>query len=92
MPTGQREANAFGLQDMLGNAAEWVDDWYDPGAYQHKQLDSAGQVEPEEKVFRGGSSLDGPASLRVSRRRSLSPNQATIYIGFRCVQVQKLAK
>jgi formylglycine-generating enzyme required for sulfatase activity len=26
---GQKRANHFGLFDMLGNAWEWVNDWYD---------------------------------------------------------------
>src|SRR5208282_6023750 len=32
---GQKRANDFGLFDVMGNASEWVNDWYDEKYYQH---------------------------------------------------------
>jgi formylglycine-generating enzyme required for sulfatase activity len=72
---GQKPANAFGLHDMHGNAAEWTLDAYTENGYaewQGKSLDSTtaihrtDQVDP--RVLRGGSWWHDPEDCRSAAR------------------------
>ena len=65
------EANAFGLKNMLGNAAEYCSDWYAPDAYTNLTDDAANPKGPSsgsEHVVRGGSFKSTPADVRCSSR------------------------
>ncbi len=68
-PVGSKKANAFGLFDVHGNVAEWVEDCYHDG-YQDAPAD--GSAWPSDncsrRVIRGGSWLYGPRSLRSASR------------------------
>lgn len=59
----------YGLHDMAGNVAEWVQDWYNPNYYKEAPL-SAPQGPPRGAIkgMRGGSWLKPVISLRVSDR------------------------
>lgn len=84
---GQKLSNAFGLYDMLGNVAEWVNDWYNPDYYKASSpTNPKGPESGTERTIRGGSFLDGPDSLRVSRRDRKPPDAAASHVGFRCAQ------
>ena len=81
----QKQANGFGLYDVLGNVWEWVNDWYDQNYYQNSPpQDPSGPVSGEERVLRGGNWYYGPRVVRVSVRHKSDP--ALIYkgVGIRC--------
>jgi formylglycine-generating enzyme required for sulfatase activity len=83
---GQGRANAFGLFDVLGNASEWVNDWYDEKYYQHSpSTDPPGPAGDGSKVLRGGPLTTAPWILRVSYRDRKDPGGRDFYDTFRCV-------
>ena len=70
---GQKQPNAWGLYDMLGNVSEWTLDQYD-----EKYFDKIGDnaIEPVippgsryPRSVRGGSYLDGAENLRSASRQ-----------------------
>ena len=83
---GQKRANGFGLFDVLGNASEWVNDWYDEKYYQHSpSIDPAGPPADGSKVLRGGPLTATPWIVRVSYRDRKDPGGRDFYDSFRCV-------
>lgn len=79
-------ASVFGVLDMAGNAAEWVNDHFDPILYQRepRARDPKGPEGGRERVVRGGSWLDGPHLLRVASRVGKAPTEVDEATGFRC--------
>jgi formylglycine-generating enzyme required for sulfatase activity len=82
---GQKEANPFGLHDMLGNVYEWCLDT-------HASYSSAAQTDPVGpsyigiREFRGGSFQD-PAVLVGTACRGWSYGGGhAVYVGFRIVR------
>jgi formylglycine-generating enzyme required for sulfatase activity len=87
-PVGKRMTNFFGLYDTEGNAAEWVQDWYDPAYYQNSPgEDPPGPSEGQHRVVRGGSWNSTPRDTRVSARASQTPDDRSPMTGFRVVRV-----
>ena len=82
---GQKQANAFGLFDMLGNVWQWTAGWsgdYQPGA----QSDPSGAEGGTTAALRGGSWTSSPQFVRVSVRLGLpTANRYNGGIGLRCV-------
>ena len=83
MPVGSYGANAWGLQDMHGNAAEWTLTTYRPYPYGDDGRDE--RLDKGRKVVRGGSWRDRPWSARSSYRLSYPPFQRVYNVGFRVV-------
>lgn len=68
---GLKQANGFGLFDMLGNVWEWCWDYSDPARY------------ADYRVMRGGGWADKPWSTRASVRRGSMPGARLDDVGFR---------
>ncbi len=70
---GQKEANAWGLYDMLGNVSEWTLDQYDEKYFEKIGDDAKAAVIPPATRYprsvRGGSYLDAPENLRSAGRQ-----------------------
>jgi formylglycine-generating enzyme required for sulfatase activity len=81
-------ATPSGIQDMAGNAAEWVSDFYVLDADGHgyparAETDPKGPATGSYHVVRGGSFLTGAAWVRAaSRVQMLDPRSPSV--GFRC--------
>jgi len=83
-PVGLKQPNEYGLYDMLGNALEWMADWYgvyDPGPV----TDPVGPESGQYRVMRGGSWNHIGRDLRVSYRVSYQPGYVGLNLGFRCL-------
>lgn len=81
---GQKQANAFGLYDMLGNVRQWAADWYGnypPGA----QSDPSGPGRGQFRALRGGSWCYSPQYARASYRVRDLPDLHNDLTGLRCV-------
>lgn len=67
---GQKQPNAYGLFDTLGNVWEWVKDSY--------------SGDPRKRILRGDSFYNLPAHGRVSDRLWATPKTAHRDMGVRC--------
>ena len=86
-PVAGRRANAWGLHDLLGNVAEWCDDWYDAEYPADARVaDPHGPPTGRLRVIRGGGWFTGPAWLSPLRRDSADPGRRTHGVGFRVVR------
>ena len=85
---GSFDPNRFGLFDMHGNVAEWVEDtWSD--TYSEAPGDGSAYVGDRQspKVVRGGGWPDIPRSLRSSSRNRLKATARNDHTGFRVARV-----
>jgi len=79
----QKQPNAFGVYDMLGNVREWVADWYGP--YNATDaIDPHGPRSGKFRVGRGGSWYDSAQIARVSSRGNNGGGCGPACHGFRC--------
>lgn len=81
-------ASAYGVDDMAGNAAEWVDAYYQP--YEGNQTSNP-EFGTKNRVIRGGTSVSALNDARTTRRFSHTPEYSaqekaanSWLVGFRC--------
>lgn len=83
-PVASFASNAFGLNDMNGNASEWVADcWHD--SYARAPTDGSAWVNPgcKEHVVRGASWASSPTQARSAFRIRAPSNTVNARVGFR---------
>ena len=85
-PVGQKQPNAWGLYDMLGNVWEWVEDCTHPN---YVGAPSTGGVweggDCSTRILRGGCWICSNQTMRASARATGDPNTRYEHgVGFRC--------
>jgi formylglycine-generating enzyme required for sulfatase activity len=84
-PVAQKQANAWGLFDLLGNAAEWTQDAYAPYP-RADETDPARPATGGQRVVRGGSFRSFPPALRCAARTGVPASYQLAHVGFRVVR------
>ncbi len=86
-PAGSFTANAFGLNDMLGNVFQWTQDcWHKD--YAGAPVDGSARREKTcvDHELRGGSWFSSPTYVRASYRNHFAADYRTSSVGFRLVR------
>ena len=85
-PANAYTPNDYGLYNMAGNVAEWVQDSYSDNSTVLNWDSNPVNLDPKEprKVVKGGSWKDFAYYLETGSRVHEMENQKRSYIGFRC--------
>ena len=84
-PVGSYPPNRWGLHDVAGNVAEWVEDAYTPSYSALSGLDPIYKdSEENRRVVRGGSWSSNAFQIGVGVRGVQPRDEASARIGFRC--------
>jgi len=83
-PVGQKQPNAYGLFDMLGNVWEWCEDGYDENWYSRMpEHNPKNERQSQFRVLRGGCWINLPLNVRASYRYRFLPTITDSNFGFR---------
>ncbi|MCK5863375.1 MAG: SUMF1/EgtB/PvdO family nonheme iron enzyme [Candidatus Hydrogenedentes bacterium] len=85
---GEKRPNAWGIYDMHGNVAEWVQDWYDPELYKRGTVTNP--YGPDTGLFRvrrGGAWSYHHSRLRSAVRDHALPDEKADIYGLRIVLI-----
>jgi formylglycine-generating enzyme required for sulfatase activity len=85
MPVGSFPPNSFGLYDMQGNVAQWVEDCWHSDYTAASPTDGSAWIEREceGRVMRGGSWEDSQTELRSAARLGEYRDNSSYVDGFR---------
>jgi formylglycine-generating enzyme required for sulfatase activity len=86
-PVGSFKANAFGLNDMLGNVFQWTEDCWNAN-YKDAPIDGSARTggNCSERELRGGSWFSSPGYVRADYRNHFSAGYRTSTVGIRLVR------
>jgi len=82
-PLGQ---SPYGVDDLAGNAAEWVADWYSESFARGDVRNPKGPETGTGKVMRGGGRFDPGDRINAMKRYFASRENRDEQIGFRCAR------
>ena len=86
---GGKSPNRWGLHDMHGNVAEWVQDWYDEDYYASSSgVDPRGPTSGSYRVLRGGHFISSAQYVRSAFRYHTSPSNNDGHFGVRLVKIR----
>jgi formylglycine-generating enzyme required for sulfatase activity len=74
----------YGIDDLAGNASEWIADWYSESFSTDDVYNPRGPSDGTKKVIRGGGRYDPAPRLSATARQFASPDTRSEDIGFRC--------
>lgn len=84
---GEHTANAYGLNDVAGNVAEWTQDCYVDNYVDAPTDGSARLITPcPDRVIRGGAYTNAVKSIQSSTRESAHADARSASVGFRVVR------
>jgi len=85
-PAGRFAANDYGIHDIMGNAWEWTNDWYDADYYfESHGKNPPGPASGKLKIPRGGGWLNASECVRAADRNGFAPDFSILFLGFRLV-------
>jgi formylglycine-generating enzyme required for sulfatase activity len=82
-------ASPLGIDDLSGNAWEWVADWYTESFPRTDRRNPKGPASGTDKVLRGGGWYDPPERLTGTKRMHAPPEHRDDSVGFRCASTVK---
>jgi formylglycine-generating enzyme required for sulfatase activity len=85
VPVGWYDPNQFGLYDMVGDVAEWVEDCHHKN-YDGAPTDGSAWIEGGDckfRVVRGGSWSETPLNVRAAIRNVFRSDYRRNFVGFR---------